>query len=436
MRDIAVTILVILGLIYTLKKPYIGILLWSWLGYMNPHRLSYGFAYTMPFAQVTAIITMMALLLSKEKKSFPITPLTTTWLFFILCLSISTLFAIFPEQAFEQLIKVLKIQLVVFLTLLLINDKKKLNQLIWVIALSIGFYSIKGGVFTLMTGGSFRVWGPSGTYIAGNNEIGLATLMIIPLFFYLRQQVHQKWLKNTLLAFAILSVFTVLGTQSRGAFLALGVISLFLWLKTSNKVITGVIGGIFIVLAISFMPKTFMDRMDTIETYQEDNSAMGRINAWTLAINIANDRFFAGGFNHWSPKTYALYAPDPDHVLDVHSIYFEVLGENGYPALILFLTLLFLTWRSAAWVIKQTKDNKELLWCSQLMKMIQVSLLAYCSGGAFLGLAYWDLPYHLISIVVITRVLVEQKLASGSTQKEVKQESAGIIEKKKWAWEK
>ena len=66
MRDLVVTLIVVLGCGYTLKKPYIGILLWSWLSYMNPHRLSWGFAYSMPFAQITAIVLFISILFSKE----------------------------------------------------------------------------------------------------------------------------------------------------------------------------------------------------------------------------------------------------------------------------------------------------------------------------------------------------------------------------------
>jgi len=33
--------------------------------------------------------------------------------------------------------------------------------------------------------------------------------------------------------------------------------------------------------------------------------------------------------------------------------------------------------------------------------MIQVSLIGYAAGGAFLGMAYFDLPYHLVIILVL-----------------------------------
>ena len=88
MRDLLITLIVIVGCIYTLKKSYIGVLLWSWLGYMNPHRLAYGFAYSMPFAQITAIVLIVSTVISKEKKGIPINNITILWFGFILWMSI------------------------------------------------------------------------------------------------------------------------------------------------------------------------------------------------------------------------------------------------------------------------------------------------------------------------------------------------------------
>ena len=42
--------------------------------------------------------------------------------------------------------------------------------------------------------------------------------------------------------------------------------------------------------------------------------------------------------------------------------------------------------------------------------MVQVSLIGYMSAGSFLGLQYFDLFYHLIAIIVITKMLVQKEL--------------------------
>jgi uncharacterized protein (DUF2062 family) len=72
--------------------------------------------------------------------------------------------------------------------------------------------------------------------------------------------------------------------------------------------------------------------------------------------------------------------------------------------------LWFLTWRNATWIMEHTQGRKELQWAFGLARMIQVSLLGYAVGGAFLSLAYYDVPYYLLGILVLTRVIVEREI--------------------------
>jgi probable O-glycosylation ligase (exosortase A-associated) len=415
MRDIAITLIVLAGCLYTLQRPYIGVLLWSWLSYMNPHRLAFGFAYNMPFAQITALVLMGSMAMSKESKKIPINTITIIWILFIILMGISTYFAYFPDDAMIQYVKVIKIQLIVFITMMLITDLTRLNHLIWVIALSIGYYSAKGGVFTIATGGGHIVWGPTDSFIEGNNELAVATLMVIPLMAYLYQVSQHKVLKRGLLAAMPLSFVAAIGTQSRGALLAFIVVALFFWMKSDKKVLLGT-GMMFISIGIlAFMPASWYQRMDTIQTYEEDASAMGRLNAWEYAYNVANHKFLGMGFDSWTPITFAQYAPNPNDVHAAHSIYFSVLADHGWPGLILFLLIFNLTWKKLKVLIKNTDDKPESKDINFLAKMLQVSFIAYFVGGAFLSLSYFDLPWHLVSFVLIlTRIVENQQLAANN----------------------
>lgn len=408
MRDIFVTLIVLVGCVYTLKKPYIGVLLWSWLSYMNPHRLCYGFALEAPLAQVTAIVLLVSMLLSKETKKFPLNAITSIWIIFILFMGFTTYFAYFPVEAALQYKQVIKIQLVVFLTMMLITDIDKLNKLIWVIVLSIGYYSVKGGLFTLMTGGGFRVWGPGGTYIEDNNSLAIAVLMVIPLMIYLYQANDKKWIKQGLLVAIVFSLFTVVGSQSRGAVLALSSVGIFYWIKSKgkNKVSSGIVIAILAFSILAFMPQAWLDRILGIGDYDKDGSAMGRINAWWYAFNAANDNLLGMGFESWSFETFLKYAPHPEDVHAAHSIYFTILADHGWIGLFLYLLIYFMAWRMLVNIIKQTDKNEELKQFNSLAKMLQVGFIAYFTGGAFLSLSYFDLPWHLISIVIIlSRIL-------------------------------
>ncbi|MET0106817.1 MAG: putative O-glycosylation ligase, exosortase A system-associated [Sedimenticola sp.] len=411
MRDILLTLLVFGSLPFILRQPYLGILVWSWLSYMNPHRLTWGFAYDLPFAQIVAITLFISILINKESKRIPIDGTVAIWIIFLLWMVVTTINAIYVPFAVDHLILIFKIQIITFLTMMLITDQEKLKQLIWIIVISIGFFSVKGGIFTILSGGSFRVWGPESSFIEDNNALALTTLMIIPLIVYLYTVSKSKVIRYSLLFCALMSFAAVFGSQSRGALLAILAVSFFFWLKSRTKFITGTAVILLLVIGINFMPESWHERMDTIQNYEQDASAMGRINAWKYSVNIANDRITGGGLNSWSAITYEIYSPEALSVLVAHSIYFNVLADHGWPGLIMFLGILFLTWRTLTKIIKYTDKipmSREMKNYNMLAKMIQVSLIAYLSGGAFLSLSYFDLPWHLIAMTVLIKFQIKE----------------------------
>ncbi|HKE45082.1 MAG TPA: putative O-glycosylation ligase, exosortase A system-associated [Steroidobacteraceae bacterium] len=411
MRDILLTILVFGAIPFMIARPSIGLLVWSWLGYMNPHRMTWGFAYAFPFVQVAAGATFVGLLFSREKVRFPWTPVTVVWLMWALWTCVTTFFALNPVSAELGWERSIKVQAMILATLLLMGSREKLNQLTWVIVASIGFFGIKGGLFTAATGGVYRVWGPPGSFIEGNNELALALLMIVPLMRYLQTQSRNRWVRGGLIVGMVLSAFAIVGSYSRGALVGGAVMVLMLWLKSRHKLMFGIPLFLTAVLATSFMPEKWMERMGTIGEYTEDSSAMGRINAWHFAWNLASDHpVVGGGFNTFTRDLFHRYAPDPEAFHDAHSIYFQVLAEHGFVGLILFVLLGFLTLRTAGWVIRAARDRPDLLWARDLAAMMQVGFVGYAVGGIFLGLAYFDLPYHLMTIAVLAKVAVQDAL--------------------------
>jgi len=380
---------------------------------MNPHRLTWGFAYDMPNAQIIAGVLMISLIINGEIKKIPVDSLLIVWICFLIWISITTFFAVHPDAAFNYYDRAIKIQLLTFLTLMCMTTQKRVDLLIWVICLSIGFYSIKGSVFTILTAGQYRVYGPPNSFIEENNALAVAVLMVIPLMWYLREISERKWVKNGLSGAMLLSGISVLGSQSRGAFVAMVALAGYFWLQTRTKLISSMLIVILAVASITFMPDSWYERMDSIRNYEEDLSAMGRINAWKFSINIANDRFTGGGFNPFSPNTYARYNPAADTALVAHSIYFSVLAAHGWPGLIMFLLILAMTWRNLSKAVKFTNKDPSLKRQNVLARMLRLSLIAYMSGGVFLSLAYFDLPWHIIAIAYLQKwQLAELKEAS------------------------
>jgi probable O-glycosylation ligase (exosortase A-associated) len=410
MRDIALATLLFGSIPFILWRPTIGVFLWVWVSVMNPHRLTWTFAYDFRWAYLIAVSTLAGMLISKEPRRLPVTPVTVVLLLMVLWMTVSTYFAIDFAQSFGMWERVIKIVFMLFIALYLLHSKEQVQALIWIIAGSIAFYGIKGGLFTLRQGAESRVYGPAGSFIEENNAMALATIMTIPLLYYAFLRAAGHWARWGLVAAMVLCGFSVLGSHSRGGLIAIVVMLAFLWWKSHGKLVTSLILVLLVAVGFGFMPEKWMNRMRTIEAYEKDASAMARINAWQTAFNVAKDRPLGGGFELASPSVFARYAPDPRVPRAAHSIYFQVLGEHGFPGLGLFLLLWLLVWLDTSWIIRRSRDRTELAWASDLARMVQVSLLGYFVGGAFLSLAYYDVPYNLLVAVVLTRLLVEKEL--------------------------
>ena len=405
MRDIAITVF-IFGLIpLVMKRPWVGVLMWLWISVMNPQRYAFGFANSFPFAALIAVATLVSMFKNKEQVHPPINATTVLFMLFPLWMCVTYVFALEPGAGFERWKTVMKIFFFILVSASLIQTRKQIEWLVWVIVFSVGFYGIKGGIFTILTGGSHRIYGPPGSgFMSDNNAISAALVMVIPLMYFLRTVVEPKWMKLGLWAAMGLSAMAVLGSQSRGAFLAVLVMLGFLWLKSRKKMVLGFLLALSVPVAIGFMPETWTARMETIQNYEQDGSAMGRINAWTMAFNVANDRpLVGGGFELYNARTFAKYAPDPLAVHSAHSIYFQMLGEHGYVGLALFLAIGLNAWLRAKRLIKLSQLNPQDAWAGHLASAIQVSLLGYAVGGAFINIGYWEIQYYeIIALMAIS----------------------------------
>ena len=409
MRDILVIAIVITGCAAALRRPWVGIMLWTWLSIMNPHRYAWGIAYDAPLALMAAVCVMLGLLMTKARES-PLKGSAVTWFaVFMFWMTLSWLAGIDPAGDYGQWKKVMKIDIMILASLMALNSKKHIFALAWVAAGSLALLGLKGGLFTLTSGGGFHVWGPPDSFIEDNNEFALALVMTIPLLRFLQLQLSRSWARHAMTVTMMLCAAAALGSQSRGGLLAISAMALFLWWKGKNKLGVGFLLVAIAVLLLLFMPDTWVSRMTTMENYQEDASAMGRISAWWSAWNSAFHYPFGVGFNSARAELFALYSPYHDTPRAAHSIYFQVLGNHGFGGLILFLGLLVASWRSASWLASQKKLASGAKWCNELGAMCQVALVGYFVGGAFLSLAYFDLPYILMTLVVLTRVWVEKK---------------------------
>lgn len=419
MRDIAFA-LIMLGLIpLAAMRPYFGLLVWSWLGYMNPHRLTFGFAYSFPWVMLVAVVTLASLLVSRENKRIPRSTVSALLVLFLLWTGFTTFFAVMSDTASQRWQDFAKTMVLVFATLMLVNTRERMHWLLWVIVVSLGFYGVKGGVYTIVHGGANRVFGPAGSFIGDNNDLAQALCMVLPLMRYLQLQTRRKMVRIGLGMAMFLSGVGILGTYSRGGLIALAVVSAALFLKSRRRITLAIALVAVGVTAYNYMPGQWMERMRTIQHAGQVNTFQTRVQSWEFAANVALHRpLVGGGFNVYeSTAMWSLYGPEDARPRAVHSVYFRVLGEQGFPGIVLFIALLIASWRYCGKVRHKTRKLPAEKWAFDLASMFQASLLAYMTAGLATTSSYFDMSYQLMAMCAILYGLVVARSAASEAHR-------------------
>jgi probable O-glycosylation ligase (exosortase A-associated) len=205
---------------------------------------------------------------------------------------------------------------------------------------------------------------------------------------------------------------SVLGSYSRGALLGVMAMGILLWWKGRNKVAFLLAAAILIPPIVGFMPEQWHERMSTIQNYEEDRSANNRLNSWATMFNIAKAHPITGaGFEASTIELYEKYSPDPTFGNQgAHSIYFQAMGEHGFVGLGLYLLLYFVYWLQASALIRDASRRPDLAWAQDYARMIQVMIIGYLVGAAFLSLVNYDVPYYLMAVMVAIKALVDREL--------------------------
>jgi putative inorganic carbon (HCO3(-)) transporter len=416
MRDLLLALIVFGSVPFTFVRPYVGVLVFTWFSLMNPHRMTFGFALSLRSALVIGATTVVAWLVSREPKRPPLTAPVILLIMFTFWVSFCTLFALNPEPAFKKWDQVIKILGMSIVAMCMIRGRERIELMVWTICISLGFYGFRGGVFSVLTGGNYRVWGPPDTFIEDNNQLALALIMVLPLLWYLYITVKPRWVKLGVLAVAGCTLIAVIGTYSRGGALALAVMLGFLWLKSPYKVVTLALGAVVIGVVLLNLPDHWYARMNSISSYETDPSAQARFWSWTFAWRVAlMQPLTGGGFSvFYDAALYKRLVPESITFFNAHSIYFEMLGESGFVGLALFLLLGLSSLLTATAIIRRTKDRPDLTWARNLAAMTQVSLIGYASGGAFLNLGFFDLYYIIVAVIVGLDATVKDELAKSA----------------------
>lgn len=428
MRDLALVLGMLFYLPMSLRAPAAGLLCWTWFSIMNPHREVYGFAYGQPFSMVIAVATLVGWLFSDERKRWTPDLMPKLLLLLLAWMAVDTFFGVNPGYSLEFLDRTARVFALTFMAFVLITNKARIHGMVWTIIISLGFYGVKGGVFTIVNGGHAIVFGPPASVYTDNNQLALAIVSTLPLVYYVWSHTRAAWLRIPTLVALVLQIIMVFGSYSRGGVIALSVMLGMFWLRSDRKIVYGLLGAVVVAGSLSLMPDEFFDRLHTVNSLDSDDSFQGRVNAWIVAFHYANDHFpFGAGFNGATLKTtFAHYLPGVDaHA--AHSIYFQILGDHGYIGLALFLVILLLGLYNAGVVIRQTRNVPELAWARDLAEMMRISLISFYVGGAALSMAYSDVYLLMFAMLSTLRQLTEPGAAEARERARLRRQSARLM---------
>jgi probable O-glycosylation ligase (exosortase A-associated) len=418
MRDLLLIAILVPCALKALYQPVFGLLLFTCLGFLNPHSMTWGIGRTFPFSQLAGITTIVGYLFWSEPKRFPrqqeLMLLLALWGMF----GISTLFAIYPDKALTPFIRLSKILLMVFLSLSLINTDQRLHLLLRVIAFSLGFYGFKAGIFVILNGGNYLVWGPEDSFLYANNSIGLALAMNIPLLWYLLRIETRRWLRWVIWAMLLLSYPATIFTYSRGAWIGLAMATALLILRSRYKFLIVTAAGVATLTILpalaQLLPERLVQRYDTLEHYEEDGSAQSRFWNWEFCRRVGFAHpLTGGGFDYYSIENYAIYFPEflerwPGKLWSCHSTWYTIFGEHGFPGFILWVTLLGSCFLSLRRIRLYGNASVEMSWVTSCADALQASLVAFMVVGTFLDAAYFDMFYYLIGVIIILKERIRQ----------------------------
>jgi probable O-glycosylation ligase (exosortase A-associated) len=432
MRDLILLIIILGSVPISFFEPFYGVLVWTWIAFFNPHRFTFNYMYDFPVAAVIAAPTLLGTLFTRKINRDFMTRetglLVALWIWFTVTYLNATrvpLFAGNIQDAKLELLRVSKILLMTVVMILLVNSRKKLKYLFVVTALCFAALAIRGALFGLSVGGESRVWGPPDSFLTDNNGFALAINMSLPMLFYLARGEENRtlrWILNV--AFAC-GIVTVILTYSRGGLLGLAAVLGMIALKSRYRVLSAALLLVCGLLVLTFVPQKWTERMNTLNSGNLDDSAQQRLVSWGTTWNFAKDYPITGGSFYALPNVdvFQRYQPEalPEGFLSSgpHSIYFQVLGEQGFVGLALYLFLIgscIVTLRNLR--KHTTVVSPAMRWVITYSDIIETSFVAFLVSGAFLGFANFDLFYQLIACTIITKIIYRHELVAvqGSSQ--------------------
>ena len=434
MRDILIVALFLFVIYHSFKRPYIGVCAWIWIALTAPTKWAFGFSTSFRMNLTIVLVTFLSYLFAFKDKKLSLGGVGWLMILFLIQATISTLAqnTITGADVFGHYTEHLKTALLFIFIVLIIRTRVEIITFIWCIVFSVSAYAAMEGLKFILSGGGHEIIGRAGVII-DRNDLAVAINMSIPMIFFLMSTTQHKLLRMGLWMLALLNIVAVVGTYSRGGFIGLCIIAIAAWMRSSHKTVLALIAALLLPTLYMNTPEQWRERQSTVSTAAtEDGSFIGRLWAWKISTLIAlDDPLTGGGYRAVTdPVLWRYYAPFTPHFGPIetptvpeylapkaaHNIYFQVLGDHGFIGLFLFVMIL-----ARSFLINRANQLKAkklgLGWLENFSSALNVSIIGYCITGLNVSLAYFDLIYAVLGLVVVCNIIVAKAANNEITQK-------------------
>jgi putative inorganic carbon (HCO3(-)) transporter len=389
-----------------------------WVDIVKPQTLAYSIINNQPLSFVAALLTVM-LFVTKDRKSPPkfdvILVLITL---FAIWLTFTTYMSDLPGYAWAKWDWASKVVIFAIVIPFIFRSRVQIEAFLLVFIFSSSTIFFSAGVKTLLGGGGYQtlaVIGNGNSGLSESSTLAVVCVLLIPLVMYLMRYTllfpKNMYTRGMFMAIIGMALATVVGTSARTGVIAVLTMCVLSMIQSKKKHwwIAGLAVAAVVLMSLDLSSTRWGERMSTINTYNADSSALGRIKVWEWTIGYVAEHPFGGGFSSYLHNRILGAAPDgtviyvPDGQIGgkaFHSIYFEVLGEQGYLGFAMYFAMVVLALLKLRKLKKTWRDHPGMEWIAALANAMMTSIIVFLAGGAFVGIAYQPYIFYLLSLTV------------------------------------